>query len=93
MAKESKSGIGYNMYLRLFLLMQDMEPKILRTINVIEWNLSSMTGRSSFQFSHCIYGAEMTMTAIGRPVFLGMYGQTAQGADGYGYSVSWSRTY
>jgi hypothetical protein len=93
MAPESKSGIGYNMYLRMLLMMEDMEKKNLRTMNVIEWNLSSASGRKSFQFSHCIYGAEMTMTGTGRPVFWGMYAQTGQGAGGYGYSVRWSQTY
>lgn len=92
-AKESGNGLGYEMYLRIFLLMQEMQEKCLRTMNVIEWNLGSAPGRKGFSFSHCIYGVEMTVNGVGRPVFYSMYGSMQNGANGYGYSVRWSQTY
>lgn len=92
-AKESRSGFGYEMYLRIFLLMQEMPEKCLRTMNVIEWNLGNAPGRKGFSFSHCIYGLEITVIGMGRPVFYSMYGSMQSGADGYGYSVRWSQTY
>lgn len=93
MAKESSSGLRYEMYLRIFLLMQEMKEKCLRTMNVIEWNLGAAAGRAGFSFSHCIYGAEMTMECVAKPVFFSMYAGLKEGAGGYGYSVTWSQTY
>lgn len=93
MAKESSSGPGYEMYLRIFLLMQGMKEKCLRTMNVIEWNLANAPGRTGFSFSHCIYGVEATMSFTGKPVFFSMYGSLQNDDGGYGYSVRWSQTY
>jgi hypothetical protein len=92
MAKESSGGLGYEMYMRLFLLMQGMEQKNLRTMNVITWNMQD-NGRTGFRFDHCIYGVEMTADCVVTPVFLGMYGQLWPGKNRYGYQVSWSRIY
>lgn len=93
MAKESSGGLGYEMYLRIFLLMQEMQEKLLRTMNVIEWNLGDAPGRAGFSFSHCIYGAEMEAVCIGRPVFFSMYANLREDMSSYGYSVRWSQTY
>ncbi len=90
-AKESDSGLGYDTYLRMYLLTQDMEEKLERTMTVIEWNMGS--DREGFSFSDCIYAVELTAEFKSKPVFYSLYGTLVGRSSAYGYNVVWSQTY
>lgn len=91
-AKESDSGLGYDTYLRIYLLTLEMDEKIERTMSVIEWNMKGQ-GRSDFSFSKCIYAVELTAEFKSEPVFYSLYGTLISYPKGYGYSVTWGQTY
>ncbi len=91
LAKESDSGLGYDTYLRMYLLMQGMEEKLLRTMTVIEWNMKGQ-GRDDFSLSDCIYAVEVEAEFKSKPVFYSLYGSLA-GVSSYGYNLVWSQTY
>ena len=90
-AKESDSGLGYDTYLRMYLITQGMEEKLLRTMTVIEWNVGR--GRDDFSLSDCIYAVELSAEFKSRPVFYSLYGTLVGKTSAYGYSVVWSQTY
>ncbi len=91
-AKESDSGLSYDAYLRIYLLMQGMEEKLLRAMTVIEWNMKGQ-GREDFSISDCIYAVELEAEFKSKPVFYSLYGTLTGSRSAYGYNVVWSQTY
>ncbi|MCR4909075.1 MAG: DUF5702 domain-containing protein [Lachnospiraceae bacterium] len=64
--KEQTEGLSYEEYLRLFLMLENKTKKVMRTMDVIELNLRTTKGNSSFKLDSCVEYLEAELTAKSR---------------------------
>lgn len=69
-AKGSDHGLNYEAYLSIFLLALSTERLGLRSLDLIEADLSSRQGYESIRMDHLIYCADLEWNYYADPVFL-----------------------
>ena len=59
---KSTAGLDYRMYLRLLLLLQPRETKVLRLMDLIEMRIRKTEGNANFRLDGCVSAMEAIMT-------------------------------
>lgn len=77
--KEDTSGLNYQEYLHIFLLLSSQEQKQLRFMDVVEMDIRKTRGNESFRLDNCLEQMEVTAGIKSR------MGQVFQITRRYGY--------
>jgi len=55
------SGLEYQDYLRILLMLKNGEEKLARAMNIVEMTMQGIKGRESFHLDSCLYSLEVNM--------------------------------
>ena len=67
MIRDGSSGLDYEQYLFLLLLMQNREKRLIRMTQIMEKNIRTADGYQDFAFKNCITGAVFSGEAAVKP--------------------------